>query len=227
MSFAQNGIIGDGFGQNDWSNTDCFSASAGNSRIFTTTANGTGDRYFRLVTCWGNSWNQWGPSNNSNTSLNYNTKYSNSDITEGNTNGAFYTSANSSYNYVFKTREGDASTVNLVIFEVQGTIRSISSLTASYNVSVGDAKTITATLDGALSSGQSVYLRYSSDDWSTSTVTEMSGSGTSYSADIPAGVNVANANLKYYAFTSGSGLTIAHADADLFTINLETLYNLT
>ena len=85
----------------------------------------------------------------------------------------------------------------------------------------GDAKTITATLDGALSSGQSVYLRYSSDNWSTSTVTEMSGSGTSYSADIPAGVNVANANLKYYAFTSGSGLTIAHADADLFTINLE------
>ena len=221
LSFAQNGIIGDGFGQNDWSNTDCFSASAGNSRIFTTTANGTGDRYFRLVTCWDNNWNQWGPSNNSDTSLNYNTKYSNSDITEGNTGGAFYTSANSSYNYVFKTREGDATTVNLVIFEVQGTIRSISSLTASYNVSVGDAKTITATLDGELSSGQSVYLRYSTDNWSTSTITEMSGSGISYSADIPAGVNVADANIKYYAFTSGNGLTIAHADADFFTINLE------
>ena len=75
VSFAQNGIIGDGFGQNDWSNTDCFSSSAGNSRIFSTTANATGNRYFRLVTCWGDSWNQWGPSSNSDTSLNYNTKY--------------------------------------------------------------------------------------------------------------------------------------------------------
>ena len=54
-SFSQNGIIGDGFGVSDWNTTDCFDSSAGSSRIFTTNSNGTGDKYFRLVTCWDGS----------------------------------------------------------------------------------------------------------------------------------------------------------------------------
>ncbi|MBI5472953.1 MAG: T9SS type A sorting domain-containing protein [Ignavibacteriae bacterium] len=63
-------------------------------------------------------------------------------------------------------------------------------------------------------------MRYSNDNFSSSTVLLMSGSGSNYTATIPAGTNTAGANVKYYVFTSGSGATITHANADLYTINL-------
>ena len=129
--FSQNGLIGDGFGTNNWNDTDCFSASAGNSRILTTTSNGTGNRYFRLVDCWNDQWDQWSPVSNIDTQLSYNTSYDESDFNENSTSGAFYVSANSSYNYVFKTREGDQSTVGLILFEVQGDIRNVTSVSSS------------------------------------------------------------------------------------------------
>ena len=50
----------------------------------------------------------------------------------------------------------------------------------------------------------------------------MTGSTTSYSANIPAEVNVAQASISYYIFTSGSGLTISAEDSDFFTINSNT-----
>ena len=69
--FSQNGIIGDGFGVPDWSTTDCFASSAGNSRIFITNSNGTGNKYFRLVTCWDNDYSNWGPQNSADKLLSY------------------------------------------------------------------------------------------------------------------------------------------------------------
>jgi hypothetical protein len=59
---AQNAMIGSGFGPNDWSTSDCFDGGAGSSRIKTLNANGTGDQFFRLVTCWDGNFDQWGPS---------------------------------------------------------------------------------------------------------------------------------------------------------------------
>ena len=72
-SFSQNGIIGDGFGVSDWNTTDCFDSSAGSSRIFTTNSNGTGDKYFRLVTCWDGNYTNWGPQNTNDKLLLYGT----------------------------------------------------------------------------------------------------------------------------------------------------------
>jgi len=72
-------------------------------------------------------------------------------------------------------------------------------------------------MSGALPTGQAVYLRYTTDNWTTSSVSTMTGSGTSYTAYI--GTQALNTVVKYYVFTSGSGLTIAPADADLYTIN--------
>jgi hypothetical protein len=46
---AQNGLIGAGFGTNNWSTVDNFATSAGSSMIFATRANGTGNQYFRTV----------------------------------------------------------------------------------------------------------------------------------------------------------------------------------
>ena len=128
-SFSQNGVIGDGFGENDWNTTNCFDSSAGNSRIFTTNSNGTGNKYFRLVTCWDNNYTNWGPQNNDDKLLSYGTAYNSSDMIESSSK-AYYLDANSSYQYVFKTREGGNPPSNLgfVIFEVQGEIRTVSSV---------------------------------------------------------------------------------------------------
>ena len=104
-SFSQNGVIGDGFGENDWNTTNCFDSSAGNSRIFTTNSNGTGNKYFRLVTCWDNNYTNWGPQNNDDKLLSYGTAYNSSDMIESSSK-AYYL-VNSSYQYVFKTREGE------------------------------------------------------------------------------------------------------------------------
>ena len=217
FNFSQNGLIGNGYGNNDWSNTNCFSDSAGDSRIFITNANGTGSSYFRLVTCWDNDWSQWGPSTNSDMSINYNNKYTSVIY---NTNGAFYGDTNSSYNYIFKTAQGGTGpSGDFVVFEVQGSVRSVSSV-SNNSVYSGHNQLISATLDGSLSDGQGVYLRYTDDSWVSSTIVEMSGNGTNYQANIPASVNTTGASISYYVFTSGNGLSIDHEDADFFTINL-------
>ena len=221
--FSQNGIIGDGFGENDWNTTNCFESSAGDSRIFTTNSNGTGNKYFRLVTCWDNNYTNWGPQNNADKLLSYGIAYNSSDMIENSTK-AYYLDANSSYQYVFKTRGGGnpPSNLGVVVFEVQGEVRTVSSVSNNATHSPGDPYTVTATLSGSLNSGQGVYLRYTNDSWNTSSVVEMTGSTNSYSASIPADVNVAQASISYYIFTSGSGLTISAGDSDFYTINSNT-----
>lgn len=221
---SQNGIIGSGFGTNDWSTTDCWSSSAGNSRIFTSTANGTGNQYFRLVTCWDGNWNQWGPSSTINDYLvTIGTPVGSSEVVQNSTSKAYYINvASTSHNYIFKTRGGGnpPSNPSFVVFCVQGTIASVASVSQPTAVNPGETVTITANLSTNLSTGQGVYLRYSTDNWTSSTITEMSGSGISYSANIPAAANIKDQTVRYYVFTSGNGLSISHSDADFFTINL-------
>ena len=233
-SFAQNGIIGDGFstGWSNPSNVTGFDAGAGGSRIKTLNPNGTGNRYFRMVKFWDDNNSEFGPFGCSDVDWSNKSgeKYENMPIC---TNGAFYINCpNTTDNYVFKTPSGPSD--DFVYFRVQGAVRSVSSVSQVplvSNVVVGQDVVVTANLDGAFSTGQAVYIRYSKDAFATSTVTEMSGSGTTYTATIPAAFNTANANVAYYVFTSGNGLTISGADADWFTINLNsnggTNYNYT
>ncbi len=229
FSSAQNGLIGSGFGTNDWSTTDCFLGSAGGSRIATFSSNGTGDRYFRLVTCWDDNWSQWGPnSTSSDYQVSIGVKVPNAEIIENSVTKAYYIAGgNTSYRYVVKTGGGGnppASPRAFVVFEIQGSnVRSVSSVsrTPSSTVYPGQTTTVTATLDGSFHSGQAVFLRYSNSSvFTTSTVVKMTGSGTSYSATIPASTNTAGASVFYYVFTSGDVASIDPSDADLFTINL-------
>lgn len=228
MTLAQNGIIGSGFGTSnfDWSNTDCFNSGANNTRILETTPGGTGNQYFRLVTCWDSNFNQWGPSSTVNDlEVTIESAVGTSEVVQNSTSKAYYINVpNASYKYVFKTRGGGnpPSNPDFVVFEVQGTVRSVSSVSNSLsgNAQHGSDVTITATLDGSFSTGQSVYLRYTDDNYSTSTVIEMSGSGTSYTATIPGSTNQIGKTISYYVFTSGDGLTISATDSDFFAINL-------
>lgn len=221
--WAQNGIIGSGFGTNDWSTTDNFSTGAGSSRIYTTTANATGSQYFRLVTNWSSNYNQWGPSSTvSDYQVSPGTAVSSSEVVENSTTKAYYISVPStSYNYVFKTKEGGnpPSNVGMIVFEVQSTVSTCTGVSQDYTtVSKSLSPTITATLDNSLPTGQGIYIRYTTDNFSTSTIAAMSGSGTSYSYSIP--TQTVGTTVTYYILTSGSSQTISHSDADFYTINL-------
>lgn len=217
---AQNSFnSADGWGAG-WGTGSSFSPSAGSSLIYTATnSSGIGDRYFRF---YGNGTpcGQYGPIS-ANQQLQTDIQYNNTTITCGNNTYAYFLDvANNTDNYVFKSASVDAA--RMVIFKIQGAIRTVSSVTQSPLVSNArecHATTVTATLDGTLSPGQAVYMRYTKDSYTNSTVVQLTGSGTTYSGAIPSAFNTAGANVSYYVFTSGT-TTPSGADADLYTINL-------
>lgn len=225
--FAQNALVGAGF-SNGWGGGSCptgnsnfkyLASNASTTFAVTTTANGTGDQYFRFGVDWSGTTSQLTITSGSDVTVSPNTIYNlNTNCT---TSGAMkYNVPSTSYNYVFKTlNAGTNPTGTFIFFEVQGAVRSVSSVTqspVSASVHANDAVVVTATLDGALSTGQSAFLRYSTDGFGTSTVVAMTGSGTSYSATIPA--QAATTPVTYYVFTSGA--MPSPTNSDLYTINL-------
>lgn len=226
---AQNAIVGADFstGWNggcgfDNSSYTFFSANAGGTYgSGSLNARATGNQYWRFAVDWAGTLSQLTISPGSDTQVNPGTKYTLSSTCT--TSGALFTNVTSTaHNYIFKTlNAGTNPTGDFVFFRVEGDVRSISSVSQDIaNPITDDNVVITANLDGALSTGQSVYLRYTTDSYTTSTIVEMAGSGSTYTATIPASANTNGTGVSYYLFTSGSGLTIAHADADLYTINL-------
>lgn len=225
--WGQNGLIGNGFANNDWSTITNFTGNAGTTRILETTANNTGNSYFRLVTNWDSNTDQWGPNSTSNDyQVSPNIVVPASEIIQHSTTKAYYIDvSNTSFYYIFKTLEGGNPPSNkaFVVFEIQGTVQNVSSvsqLPLASNVDPGDAVSVTATLNGNFSTGQAAYLCYSTDDFSNSTVVQMTGSGTTYTASIPSGVNTASTTVKYYTFTSGTAnVATDGSNRNLYTIN--------
>jgi hypothetical protein len=215
---AQNGLIGAGFGTNNWTTVDNFGTSAGSSMIFTTRANGTGNQYFRTVSFGF----QQSPSV-------FCTPGQDQAISIGNpftaantncTNGAWFLNVpNTTDEYIFKSPSAGSN--QFVLFRIQGAIRTISLVNQSPSlVFPTQAVTVTAAVSGPLSTGQAVYLRYTTDNWASSTVQSMTLSGPNYVSTIPSAINQAGATIRYYVFTSGAGLSINHNNADWYTINL-------
>jgi Ig-like domain CHU_C associated len=232
-SFAQNAIVGSGF-STGWGVNNC--STAGNTDFkfaslitgasgtgtygVTTVANGTGNQYFRFAKDWSSTYAQYAITPGSDVEITPNTQYS-LNTTCTNAGSQFINVGSIPYNYVFKTlNAGTAPTGTFVMFEVQGAVQSVTSQSTS-PIIANQAVTVTANLSGALSTGQAVYLRYSTDNFSTSTVAQMTGGGTVYNAAIPAAVNTAGATLKYYMFTSGTANVAANgSNTDLYSINV-------
>jgi hypothetical protein len=226
------GIIGSGWGQNSfnsgdgwgagWGNGSAMSSSSGTSLIYTATnTSGSGDRYFRFYGT-GTPCGQYGPQNSS-VQLSTNTVYTSSTLTCGNNTYAYYLAVtNTTDNWIFKSASPTAQ--RIIIFRIQGAVRTFAASPHSrdiLNPTNSQSPVITATLNDVLNTGQGVYLRYTTDDFVTSTIVEMTNStGANYTASIPA--QSFGTTVKYYMFTSGNGLTIPHADADLYTINAAT-----
>lgn len=225
-SWGQNAILGTGFA-GGWSGTNeadwrFFAPSAGTSRILIGQSSETGDRFFRFVRGWGDGdfrRTQFRPTSGVNTLQGIGI----STTPLAGDNGAFFIPVGSTdYRYIFKTRTPDG-TPEFVVFEVQGAIQTVSSVDRQLDAiapAPGQSITVTATLSADFPAGQSAYIRFTTDNFNTSTVVEMTGSGTTRTAVIPATVNTPGTTVRYYTFTSGNGLSITGADADFFTINL-------
>lgn len=224
---GQNGFrSADGWGSG-WNTTDFWVGTGFGSTFGKTYVNssGNGNRYFRLYTDWSGQTREHGPSGGSDILIPFGTGTT---LQTYGGNKAYYANVAggaNNYTYVFRTRYGDGigNTPQLVVFEVQGAVRTVSLVSqapAASAVTASSSVTITANTSGNLSAGQGLYLRYTTSNWTSSTIIPMSGSATTYTAMIPA--NPAGTNVKYYILTSGSGLTINHTDADWFTINGNT-----
>ncbi|GAB4497413.1 MAG: pullulanase-type alpha-1,6-glucosidase [Anaerolineales bacterium] len=119
--------------------------------------------------------------------------------------------------YAFKWNGNDKG----VVFQFDGAPASITTVNRTPSApGNSDIVTIDITLNAAFPSGQAAFLRYTTDNWSTSTVVKMTGSGTAYSATIPAQAD--GTTVRYYVFTSGDVVSIAPADADLMTVTYDT-----
>lgn len=226
-SFAQNGIIGAGFssGWGNPGNITYFGAGAGSSRIATRNPSGTGNQFFRMVRGWGGNNSEFSPSAGCCGGCDLQITTFNTEIVAGNTNctnGAWYINCpNTTDNYVFKTPDGPSGT-SFVVFRVQGAVRQINTVTqspAAGNVAVSQGVVVTATPNAALSTGQAVYLRYTTNGFTTSTVAQMTLSGSDYTATIPG--QASGTTVNYYIFTSGTDNVATNgSNADFYTINL-------
>ena len=192
-----------------------------NSWIGVATPQGTAPQYWRYGIDWSGTESQWTITNGSNTPVSPSTQYSLS--TSCTTSGALYYSANSSYNYIFKTLNASASpTGSIAFFEVQGTVRTVSSVSqspTSANVYINQPVVVSAVMSGALPTGQAAYVRYTTNGWTSTSVVPMTlSSGSTYTASIPG--SAGSTAVSYFVFTSGpSNVASNGSNANLFTIN--------
>jgi hypothetical protein len=231
--YSQNPIYlvsGDYANPNSWTPGGAAGAMAatgfGSTYQLTTTANSSGLKYFRFNSAAAAAGVWYGPGPSSVT-IETNTSTTSS---AGNTSFAYALNiASSTDNIVFNAGAGAPGTAKFVAFEIAGSVRTVTGVAqspAATAVNPGQAVTVTATISGTFSAGQqSAYLRYTNNAWATSTVVQMTGAVTTYTASIPAGTNTASSTINYYVFTSngvvgsGAGPLANGTDADLFTIN--------
>ena len=207
---------------NSWNQSDAYRMGVvANTNIQGDTATAVGNCYFRFFSANAGG-TIYEPSGNLDSLIPLDTPFvlaTNSVI-----NKAYYFQTfNTSDNYIFKTSgSGAPGNTMAAVIRIQGPIQYVTGLTQypAGDVYPGEAVTVTVTISDTFSVGQGVYLRYSLDNWATSAVIPMTGSGTQYSATIAGTVNVSGAGPNYYVFTSGANLTIPGQYADLMTVNL-------
>ena len=218
---AQPGIIGDGF-STGWNNpTDIIqlTPSFGESYMLVLKPKAIGDQYFR----WVKGTSELSPST---TCITGEDKYiNNTDIAVLNagssncTNSKWYIQSKTvNDNFIFKVNASNFD--DFFVARIAGNIRTVESVSHSpSDILVGENVLVTSTLSGTFPVGQRAYLRYSKDNFISSTIVEMTTSGTSCTATIPANYNSLG-TVQYYVFTSGVGIpTSFSSKADFFAIN--------
>ncbi|PWA03898.1 hypothetical protein, partial [Flavobacterium psychrotolerans] len=230
IAMSQNSLNSGDFSTGSWGAGQAMSSSAGTSLILTKTVTTSGDKFFRFYGD-GSPCGEYQPNTNGDF-FTHSTVVTTPNGNCGSANAWRVNVPTTSSNVVFKTDGLNAGISQSVLFVVQGTVRTVSSVTqlpTSANVQPGQAVTVTANLSGSLSTGQGVYMRYSNDNFTTSTVVQLTGAASTYTGTIPATINLSAAAIKYYVFTStdagvGAGATQVTANgsnSDFYTINLD------
>ena len=131
-------------------------------------------------------------------------------------NGNFSQTSGKYYTFIIKDVATDNNSEGY-IFEFSQTPISISSVESEVNTTSTSAITITVALSGTPDSNERVYIRYTTDNWSSSAVVEGDPSSSSIDINIPG--QSAGTTVNYYAFTSIT--SISNSDADLATISFD------
>jgi hypothetical protein len=220
-AWGQNSLNSGDFNGGTWGIGRSMSASAGGTLIITVNSTTEGDKYFRFFGD-GSPCGEYQPNTNGEF-FSANDVVTTPNANCGNSNAWRINLPTSSSNIVFKTDGQNDGIDQAVAFVIQGTIQTISSVSqnpTSLNVFPGQAVTVTAAMSGIQTTGQNVYLRYSTDNFASSTVVTMTYSGTSATTTIPASVNKPSTTVRYYVFTSGTANVATNgSNADLYTIN--------
>ena len=119
--------------------------------------------------------------------------------------------------YVFKWNGADKG----VVFQLSAAPVNIIDVTQSpSSLSAPADVAVTATTDATPPAEQTIWLRYTTNNWSSSSVVQMTGGGASYSAVIPS--QPICAVVRYYVFTTANVGAVGTGDADLLTITYDT-----
>lgn len=219
LVIGQNSLNSGDFVGGSWGAGQSMSSSINGTLTITKSVSTSGDKYFRFYGD-GSPCGEY-QANNNGDFFNSGVKITSPNSNCGSGNAWRINVPTSTSNVVFKTDGQNDGIDSSVAFVIQGAIQTINSVSqnpVSSSVTNSNSVLVTATLSGNLSSGQSIYLRYAvNGNWSSSSIIEMLGSGINYTATIP--VQATGTNVSYYLFSSGSGLSISSADADLYTIN--------
>lgn len=204
----------------NYGNTRVFSDSDVNSTIrsLTVLANSATDEYVIEWDSYNNKWQNGESPLNSEFTLFHGSGASPNGVISGGVQNAKY--------YTFQIDGLAYSNRQAVIMETDNTPQSFHATSpieqAPVTVFPGQAVTVTVTLAGNKSSQEKVFVRYTSNAWSSSAVVEATGSGSTWStatATIPASVNVPGASIEYYAYST----TVAATDVsnhDLITLRI-------
>jgi len=138
--------------------------------------------------------------------------------------GYFSVTSGKYYTYIWED-VNTSSNAQAIVMETSDQPVTITNVTGDY-LNPGTAMTVTATLSAAKSAEENIFIRYTTNSFSTSSFVLMTCSGTSCTGTIPAGDVGSSADHQLYILstTLGNG-SITHSNADLVTINFNNNSN--
>ncbi|MFH0909479.1 MAG: IPT/TIG domain-containing protein, partial [bacterium] len=126
---------------------------------------------------------------------------------------ALYLNAMQNYHYTFSA--DDATSLDIGCQVTTNTPVSISGVSDNHNFITGGVVAVSITTSAQPCDGEDVYVRYTTNGWVSSAFVKATGSGTSWTADIPG--QVAATPVTYYILTT-TYATPTHAGADMQTL---------
>jgi hypothetical protein len=202
-----------------WTTGTQGTTSLGNSYLWQFAATATADHYFKFgeTASTENGSGFW--VNGASEDMNYTgggakwTAYYRANMGDG---GAIKTALTSGNYYVVKARKQAGNDIDFAVFD-NGAAAPVTISSVTRTIS-GNDLTVTATASAAASTNEKIWLRYSKDNWVTSTTTAMTfTSGTSYAATL----NCTSGDfVSYYVLTTINQTSApAEVDVDFYTVN--------